>query len=352
MKKTFTLSISGRLFQVEEDAYALLLDYLDSLSDIFRGADGQEIVSDIESRISELFQYQVDAGKVVFTIQDAEAVISTIGNAEQLAGDEIGSELPPVAEDDDEAADERLDSEYACQAPSPLLSQEATTKRKLYRSTTNKVIGGVLGGVAERFDMNPLPLRIIVVLLLIPLQFFPMFLAYCIAWAIIPAANTPERKLEQMGKPVTVANIGEVVSAQGLEKKREKDSALHVLGALIMGFLGFIAGSIGVAMVMAIVGLLLGILGLTIGMTIPEFSSFVAYGEFADITAPWQVSVLFLMGVCICTAILVPCIAMVWAACSTLFDVKGASRGVWITGVIVMVAALLIPSLVIPLCIF
>ena len=51
MKKTYTLSISGRIFQVEEDAYAMLLDYLESLSQVFHGTDGKEIVADIEGRI-------------------------------------------------------------------------------------------------------------------------------------------------------------------------------------------------------------------------------------------------------------------------------------------------------------
>ena len=54
MKRTFSVSISGRIFNIEEDAYALLLEYLSSLSQVFKGAEGQEIVSDIEGRICEI----------------------------------------------------------------------------------------------------------------------------------------------------------------------------------------------------------------------------------------------------------------------------------------------------------
>jgi len=53
----------------------------------------------------------------------------------------------------------------------------------LYRSTTNRMIGGVCGGLAEYFGIDPTIVRIIAVLL-----FFwgAGFLAYLIAWIVIP----------------------------------------------------------------------------------------------------------------------------------------------------------------------
>lgn len=56
--------------------------------------------------------------------------------------------------------------------------------KRLYRSTEHKVVGGVCGGLGEYFDLDPALIRIFAVLL-----FFASgvgFLAYLIAWVIIP----------------------------------------------------------------------------------------------------------------------------------------------------------------------
>lgn len=55
--------------------------------------------------------------------------------------------------------------------------------KQIYRSGHNSVIGGVCGGLGEYFDIDPVIIRIIWLLLLFSgIGFF----AYLIAWAIIP----------------------------------------------------------------------------------------------------------------------------------------------------------------------
>jgi len=56
--------------------------------------------------------------------------------------------------------------------------------KRLYRSTANKVIGGVCGGLGEYFDVDPVLVRVITVLLFLATGFG--ILAYVIAWIIIP----------------------------------------------------------------------------------------------------------------------------------------------------------------------
>lgn len=341
MKKTFTLSISGRIFQVEEDAYALLLDYLESLSQVFRGNDGREIVADIEGRISEIFQEGTDNGKVVFTLSDAESVIATIGNAAQLAA-ATGIDEPCTGEADSGVADTQ------CPPPFPE-AQPAGQKRKLFRSENDKVLGGVMGGLGMRFGVSVLPLRIITVLLIFPLGFFPIFIAYCIAWAIIPLANTPVRKLEQQGRPVTVENIGEVVSTEVTQTPPPGNAAtfLRVLGAICMGFLGLLAGIIGIGLLIALVVLLALLVTLLCGIAIP--ANTLSIEAFNNLVGTWEVTLAFFTAICICMAMLVPCIAMVWASCNVLFKVKGASKAVWITALVVEAIAIAVPCIVIPL---
>ena len=55
--------------------------------------------------------------------------------------------------------------------------------RRLYRSKENKILGGVCGGIGEYFNVDPVFIRLICLIL-----FFAGggILAYIIAWIIIP----------------------------------------------------------------------------------------------------------------------------------------------------------------------
>lgn len=61
--------------------------------------------------------------------------------------------------------------------------------KKLYRSKTEKVIGGVLGGLAEYYDKDPALFRIIWVILSVFVLGLPALLIYTIAYIIIPVAK-------------------------------------------------------------------------------------------------------------------------------------------------------------------
>ena len=58
--------------------------------------------------------------------------------------------------------------------------------KKLLRSRKNKVIAGVCSGIGNYFDMDPVVIRLIWVVLTIFSGFFMGILAYIIAWIIIP----------------------------------------------------------------------------------------------------------------------------------------------------------------------
>jgi phage shock protein PspC (stress-responsive transcriptional regulator) len=56
--------------------------------------------------------------------------------------------------------------------------------KKLYRSGKEKIIGGVCGGLAEYFSVDPTLIRLLWVFFI--LAFGTGLLAYIIAWIIIP----------------------------------------------------------------------------------------------------------------------------------------------------------------------
>ncbi|MCG8400060.1 MAG: PspC domain-containing protein [Firmicutes bacterium] len=58
---------------------------------------------------------------------------------------------------------------------------------KLYRSSRNRMIAGVCGGVAEYFSIDPTLVRLGYVVLSVFSAAFPGILVYLIAWLIIPA---------------------------------------------------------------------------------------------------------------------------------------------------------------------
>jgi phage shock protein C len=58
--------------------------------------------------------------------------------------------------------------------------------KKLYRSRTNRIIGGVCAGIAEYVDIDPAVIRLVWALVVVFTAFFPGILVYLIALVIIP----------------------------------------------------------------------------------------------------------------------------------------------------------------------
>lgn len=79
---------------------------------------------------------------------------------------------------------------------------DSTGPRRLYRSRSNRMIAGVCGGIAEYFGWDPTVVRVVTVLtILLP---GPQFLAYIIAWVLIPeqpVATDPVDGAEGWGSP-------------------------------------------------------------------------------------------------------------------------------------------------------
>jgi phage shock protein C len=60
------------------------------------------------------------------------------------------------------------------------------TPKRLYRSKTNRIFGGVCGGLGEYLQVDPVMLRLIWVLITLVSGFFPGLIGYIIAVMIIP----------------------------------------------------------------------------------------------------------------------------------------------------------------------
>lgn len=196
MKKTLTVNLGGTIFNIDEDAYRLLDKYLSNLKYHFKKEEGaDEIVKDIELRISELFMERTGAGYQIISIEYVEEVIERVGKPEDLA-DADGQEK--------QESGQRIYHEKI--------------SRKLYRDSDNKILGGVAGGFATYLGWDATLVRIIMLLILIlPFFHFPIVVIYVICWLLIPLAQTASEKLAMKGERVTVENIGRTVT-DGFEK--------------------------------------------------------------------------------------------------------------------------------------
>lgn len=322
MKKSFSVNIDGRIFNIDEDAYNLLQNYLQQLETAFGGdEDSAEIVTDIEARIAEHLSEMCPSS--VVSIREINSVIDIIGRPEQ-----IGAETPEAG-NDATPGEGAATSGAGTTPPAFHGTAAAGESRKLYRDLDDSVFGGVLSGLAKYNDWGVTTVRLCAVILALLTTIWPCILAYIIAWIIIPPAQTAEQKLRMSGIPVTTATIAQNVRDTANRAASEiSNSFFSILGRTVAAIAGFTAGSIGAGCaIAAVVALFLMIMGI---FTSPEWvlSHFdFNFGEKA--VGNEYIVGLALLSVLL--AVIIPCLLVVWGACVALFKVKGPSRSTIIT---------------------
>ena len=61
-----------------------------------------------------------------------------------------------------------------------------SSERRLSRSRSDRMLAGVMGGIARRFGWNPTLTRVLYVILSIASAAFPGLLVYLILWLLMP----------------------------------------------------------------------------------------------------------------------------------------------------------------------
>lgn len=200
MKPTIKVSIGGMAFDIEEDAYHVFNDYLQALKQHFqRNAEAEEIINDIELRMSELLQMRMKSKETIFTLSDAQEIISIMGNPKDFEDSTTSSfheeNIPPINDNNKKNSD--------------------LFEKKLYRDNSNKIIGGVCSGIGHYFRIDPTAIRIGVATAVFLLYLFSfkaiatIVLAYILLWIIMPAAKTFKQKLAMTGDNPSIENIEE-----------------------------------------------------------------------------------------------------------------------------------------------
>lgn len=215
MKKTFNINISGVVFTIDEDAYDLLNDYLDTLQHAFQGSDdSHELLTDIENRIAELLTADMAEGRCVVTLADIEEIISRIGRPEEMLDDassgsgtfsaQTGTEVKETTGGD---GAENMNGN----TPPPYTPPENRKTRKLFRDPQNAMLGGVCAGLAAYLNIDVTFIRLLTVVISL-LSVSTAAIIYLILWIVVPEARTPYERMQMSGEEPTIANIGRTVT--------------------------------------------------------------------------------------------------------------------------------------------
>ncbi|MCC6725395.1 MAG: DUF2807 domain-containing protein [Saprospiraceae bacterium] len=195
MTKVFNINLGGMPFTIDEDAYEVLSGYLKTIHNHFRSSEGyEEITTDIESRMGELFQEKLGSRPIV-SLKDVQGVISIMGTPEDFGAEPL----------EDTTAGE----------PKSSFGKKFNIKtgKRLFRNPDEEVVGGVCSGIAAYFGIaDPLWVRLAFLLFTFTGGFaVPL---YFILWAILPKAETASDKLSMRGEPINASNIGKIIEEE------------------------------------------------------------------------------------------------------------------------------------------
>lgn len=196
MKKTIQINIAGIVFNIEEDAFGKLDSYLKSIQSYFSNYEGsQEIISDIEARVAEKFlEKQKNDSQTIITQEDVSTLISSMGTV---------ADFEAIEEEEDLISDKssaKSSSSSASTSYSTASTPTGTSERKrLFRDTKRKALGGVLAGFANYFHIDVTWIRIIFLLLFFSLSPVTdsglsgiLFIAYIVCWVAFPPKDDLE----------------------------------------------------------------------------------------------------------------------------------------------------------------
>lgn len=177
MNKVININFQGRVLPIEELAYDMLKQYIDSLRTYFVNEEGcDEIINDIECRIAELCDDRLKKGTPCITQEDMNLIITSIGRPADFE-----------AQDGFEATASNANEGHQQHDTNESDANERMYTKRLYRDEQNKVLGGVCSGIANYFGLEPLLVRILWIFLI-----GVNILGYLILWIAVPSSSVKE----------------------------------------------------------------------------------------------------------------------------------------------------------------
>ncbi|WP_372774807.1 PspC domain-containing protein [Mangrovibacterium sp.] len=348
MKKTFTINISGSVFHIDEDAYEKLQNYLHMLTGHFGSdADGREILQDIEARIAELFSKRMEEeDKDVVNDGWVDEVIARMGKPEDFL----------------EAEGEDMEEQGKTNEAG---TGQHRTRRRMYRDPDHRVLGGVSSGMGAYFNIDPVMLRVINVILFFVTGGTWAFV-YLVLWIAVPKAKTTAQRLEMRGQEATVSNIEKSIKEEVREVKesydrfRSSDSynkgreSVSRFGEIVYNVMKVLLKVVGVVLgaIMILVGFL-GLLGFLVSMMVGHsiigaapwlghLGGQIAVPEMVHLfVAPASITILM---IAVAFLVAIPLLAILYIGTKIVFRYKSnnkiiflSSFGVWLVALVTVI---------------
>lgn len=226
MKPTIKVSISGCAFNLEEDAYKTLNDYLEQLKKhFFNNSESDEIISDVENRISELLILRLTGDNKTVSSEDIRYIINIMGNPKDFGNSE------EVSANKNEEGNESVKPSF---------------RKRLYRDIDNSILGGVCSGFACYINTDPVLVRIVYILSIFGTGFlynrlrFYLIALYFLLWVVMPKAKTVAQKLSMRGANPSIEDI-ENREYTSINQTRGSGllKVLKILFGIILGLIAF-----------------------------------------------------------------------------------------------------------------
>ncbi|GEM51743.1 hypothetical protein EB1_15330 [Empedobacter brevis NBRC 14943 = ATCC 43319] len=251
MDKTVSISIGGFSFVLDEIAYNKLKTYLQDVKTSLRGTEGvEDIIEDVEIRISELFRERLKFREVV-NEDDINFVIATMGHPDQYK-----------VEEDEENEKTSTNSSYNYSSNNQSYGGQQTSAKRLYRDPDDTIVTGLSAGLAHYMGVDPWFVRSIWLVLGVlgiftaGVSFLLVVFCYFILLIFVPKAKTTSEKLQMYGQPANIDTLkknveqaSEAVVSGSKELSNKLGGAFGVFGRILLWFIGFIILSTGVGLI-------------------------------------------------------------------------------------------------------
>ena len=326
MKKNIRVNVSGILFNIDEDAYAKLENYLSRLERHFSKSEGsKEIIEDIESGIADMMNSKLNDSKTIINLSDIEEIIKTMGE--------------PYEIEDETPKEEKYENKY---------NTESSSQRRLYRDEDERVIAGVCSGLSHYLNIDVAWIRILFVILM--LLTGTGLLIYIVLWIAIPEATTTAQKLDMKGESINIDNIEKKIRDEinnlgdqlnNLKNKhfsKKKDfgkpirqignafgSIIFAVGKVILTIIGSVFALIAFIILVMLIpaflfqtGLLFNVFSGIVYFSIPEIARSITYNP-----TDYNI-IIFALG----AVIIIPLISILIGGMGHIFNFKSEARGI------------------------
>ncbi len=251
MDKTVSISIGGFSFVLDEIAYNKLKTYLQDVKNSLRGTEGiEDIIEDVEIRISELFRDRLKFREVV-NEDDINFVIATMGHPDQYK-----------VEDEDGESNSSNSNNQSTYTNNQSYGGQQTGAKRLYRDPDDTIITGLSSGLAHYIGVDPWFVRAVWLVLAIlgiftaGVSFFLVVFCYFIMLIFVPKAKTTSEKLQMFGQPANIDTLkknveqaSDAVVSGSRELSNKLGGAFGVFGKILLWFIGFIILSSGIGLI-------------------------------------------------------------------------------------------------------